>query len=188
MFPYFWINCITQTVILTYFMKREYHKTRLHPQGKGGPFRDSCVEDVWRQSDVDYDFHSAKSWTFLFLHCVYGPNCEKFRFFGHIHFAKRFLFFLQKNLMWSRLQGIKSRFGFSTFHFLKFCLSIWTQKSCYARCTPSMICRKSRTDVRVRTRTDGHRFLNVCHTRAPKGAINIFLSIKIKKILSLGPQ
>ena len=65
------------------------------------------------------------------------------------------MIFLQKNLMWSRLQGIKSRFGFSTFHFLKFCLSIWTQKSCYARCTPSMICRKiadtGRTDGRGRT-------------------------------------
>ena len=31
--------------------------------------------------------------------------------------------------------------------------SIWTQKSCHARCTPCMICQKTRTDVR--TRTDG---------------------------------
>ena len=125
--------------------------TRLHPQGKGGPFRDSCVEDVWRQSDVDHDFSSAKSWIFLFLHCAYGPTCEKSWFLGHIYFAKRFLFFLPKNLMWSRLHGIKSQFGFSTFHFLKFCLSIWTQKSCHGRDTPCMIWQKIRTYADGRT-------------------------------------
>ena len=43
---------------------------------------------------------------FLFLHCVYGPNCDNLWFWGHIYFAKRFLFFLQKNLRWSRLLGI----------------------------------------------------------------------------------
>ena len=126
-----------------------------------------------RQSGVDHDFPSSKSWTFLFLHCAYGPTCEKFWFLGHIYFAKRFLFFLQKNLMWSRLQGIKSRFGFSTFHFLIFCLSIWTQKSCHGRCTPCMICQKIRT--RTDADADGHRFLNVCHTKAPKEAIIVHL-------------
>ena len=110
---------------------------------------------VWKTFDVNLTwimiFSSAKSWIFLFLHCAYGPTCEKSWFLGHIYFAKRFLFFLPKNLMWSRLHGIKSHFGFSTFHFLKFCLSIWTQKSCHGRCTPCMICQK----IRTRTRTDG---------------------------------
>ena len=128
--------------------------TRLHPQGKGGP-QGFCVEDVWPTSiwRGSWFFSSAKSWTFLFLHCAYGPTCEKFWFLGHIYFAKRFLFFLQKNLMWSRLQGIKTRFGFSTFHFLIFCLSIWTQKSCHGRCTPCMICQK------IRTRTDAYAYV-----------------------------
>ena len=128
---------------------------------------------VWKTFDVNLTwimiFSSAKSWAFLFLHCVYGPNCEKFRFLGHIYFAKRFLFFLQKNLMWSRLQGIKTRFEFSTFRFLKFCISM----------NPKMVSRSryalhdlpKNPDVRTRTRTYGHRFLNVCHTKAPKGAI-----------------
>ena len=57
---------------------------------------------VWKTFDVNLTwimiFPSAKSWIFLFLHCVYGPNCEIFWFFGHIHFAKCFLFFIQKKL------------------------------------------------------------------------------------------
>ena len=79
-----------------------------------------------RQSDVAHVFLSEKRWNFVFLqlciyNCVYEPNCGNFWFCGHIYFAKRFLFVLQKNLRKSRLQV------FSTFRFLIFCLSIWTK-------------------------------------------------------------
>ena len=115
---------------------------------------------VWKTFDVNLVWimifpFDKKLDIFVFTLCIW-THLWKILVFGHIYFAKRFLFFLQKNLMWSRLQGIKTRFGFSTFYFLIFCLSIWTQKSCNACCTPCMICQKIRTYGRVRTdgRTD----------------------------------
>ena len=100
-FPQIILSSLHQLVSFTYIPLLPKVKTRLHPHWRRA--RVALRPFVWktfgpRQSDVDHEFSSAKSWIFLFLHCVYGPNCENFWFWGHIYFAKRFLFFLQKKL------------------------------------------------------------------------------------------
>ena len=52
-----------------------------------------------RQSGVGHDFpFSKKSWTFLFLHCAYGPICEKNLIFGSYILRKTFFIFSSKKL------------------------------------------------------------------------------------------
>ena len=122
-------------------------------------------------------FFIGKTLNFLFLHCAYGPTCEKSWFLGHIYFAKRFFIFSSEKLDVVTITRYQITFWIFDFSLL----DIWTQKSCNACCTPCMICQKIRTDADGRTDAYGHRFLNVCHTRAPKGAINSIFWFKSMK-------
>ena len=127
---------------------------------------------VWKTFVVNLTwimiFSSAKSWAFLFLHCVYGPNCENFWFLGHIHFAKRFLFFLQKKLDVVTITRYQITFWIFDFSLLEI-LPKYMNPKIVLRTLYALDDLPKIADGRTRTRTDGHRFLNVCHTKAPKG-------------------
>ena len=79
-------------------VQRKWRFAQLHPQGKGGPFRSFCVEDVWSTSIwCGSCVWSEKIWDlFVFTLCIW-THLWKIMIFGSYILRKRFFyFFFQK--------------------------------------------------------------------------------------------
>ena len=149
----------------------EFPITRLHPQGKGGP-QGFWVEDVWPTSIWRGSWFSIfkKLNIFVFTLCIW-TQLWKFLIFGSYILRKTFFIFSSKKLdvvTITRYQITFWIFDFSLFDILpKYMNPKIVSRSLYA-----LHDLPKNRGHRGRTRTDGHRFLNVCHTKALRAIRN----------------